>query len=319
MRNEGDVSCKVEFIPPKAGSTLGIFPFEDGVVVDIKDLKTNDEITWCPGCGDFGILNAMKKAFVKLNRPPKDILLVSGIGQAAKLPHYIKAHCFNGLHGRALPVASAAKMANHNLTVVVTTGDGDCYGEGGNHFIHTVRRNVDITVVVCNNQIYGLTKGQASPTTDEGFVTKFQPSGVILEPFYPLEVAIVLGAGFVARGYSADSEHLSSLIVEGITHKGFALIDVLQPCVTFNKKNTYEWYSKRIYKVNEDPTYNPGDKTAALQKAAEWGQRIPIGIIYKESGERKSYEEKSGITQRPALVQEQIEDIDISKALKDFA
>jgi 2-oxoglutarate ferredoxin oxidoreductase subunit beta len=287
--------------------------------MDIQELKTNDEITWCPGCGDFGILNAVKKAIVKLQRPVREILLVSGIGQAAKLPHYIRCNCFNGLHGRALPVAAAAKMANHTLTVMVTTGDGDCYGEGGNHFIHNIRRNVDITVVVHDNQIYGLTKGQASPTTDPGYVTKFQPDGVILEPFYPLRVALVLGAGFVARGYSADSEHLSWLIVEGVKHKGFALIDVLQPCVTFNKKNTYEWYSKRIYKVNDDPAYNPQDKTLALQKASEWSDKIPIGILYQEKEGRKSYEEKSGIEQIPALVEEKIENIDISRALNDFA
>ncbi|MFA4842949.1 MAG: 2-oxoacid:ferredoxin oxidoreductase subunit beta, partial [Candidatus Omnitrophota bacterium] len=240
---------------------------------DLQDFKSNDEVAWCPGCGDFGILNALKKALVKLGKPPKDILLVSGIGQAAKLPHYIKCNCFNGLHGRALPVAVAAKIVNPNLTVIVTTGDGDCYGEGGNHFLHNIRRNVDITVIVHNNQIYGLTKGQASPTTDEGHITKVQTQGVILKAFQPLEVAVALGAGFVARGYSADSEYLSDLILQGINHKGFALIDVLQPCVAFNKINTYEWYAKRIYKINEGINYNPQDKTAALEKAAEWGER----------------------------------------------
>lgn len=283
---------------------------------ELKDLKTNDEITWCPGCGNFGILNALKKALVKLQIPPKDILLVSGIGQAAKLPHYIKCNCFNGLHGRALPVAAAAKIANRKLTVLVTTGDGDCYGEGGNHFIHNIRRNIDITVIVHNNQIYGLTKGQASPTTDSGYITKFQPEGVILDPLQPLELALALGAGFVARGYSADSEHLSWLITEGIKYKGFALIDVLQPCVTFNKKNTYEWYSKRIYKVNEDAAYDYEDKTKALQKAVEWQDKIPIGVIYKTI--RKSYGEKSGLEQRPPLIEESIENINIENIFKDF-
>src|SRR3989338_4829574 len=177
--------------------------------MDIKDLASNDEIAWCPGCGDFGILTAVKKAIVKLGRPPKNPRRLSGIGQAAKLPHYVKTNCFNGLHGRALPAAAGAKIANRALTVLVTTGDGDCYGEGGNHFIHNIRRNVDITVIVHNNQIYGLTKGQASPTTDTGYETKVQTHGVILEPIYPLELAIVLGAGFVARGYSADAEFLS--------------------------------------------------------------------------------------------------------------
>ncbi|MFA5411611.1 MAG: 2-oxoacid:ferredoxin oxidoreductase subunit beta [Candidatus Omnitrophota bacterium] len=281
-----------------------------------EDFKTNDEIAWCPGCGNFGILNALKKSLAELGRPAKDILLVSGIGQAAKLPHYIKCNCFNGLHGRAIPAAVAAKMANRALTVIVTTGDGDCYGEGGNHFIHNIRRDIDITVIVHDNQIYGLTKGQASPTTEPGYKTKFQPQGVALKAFHPLAVAITLGCGFVARGYSADSEHLSRIILEGISHKGFSLIDVLQPCVSFNKLNTYEWYAKRIYKLNDDKGYNPQDKYAAIEKADEWGERIPIGIIYK--AEDGIYEEKSGLQARGPLVEEPIGDIDIKSALEDF-
>jgi len=284
--------------------------------MDINDLKSNDEIAWCPGCGDFGILNACKKALVTINKPPKDILFVSGIGQAAKLPHYIRSNCFNGLHGRALPAAAGAKIANHNLTVIVTTGDGDCYGEGGNHLLHNIRRNVDITVIVCNNQIYGLTKGQASPTTDLGYETKVQVNGVVLEPLHPLEMAIALGCGFVARGYSADSEHLSWLITEGIKHRGFSLIDVLQPCVSFNKKNTYEWYAKRIYKVNTDASYNPQDKALAYQKAAEWGDKIPIGLIYRQ--EKETYGDKRGMNENNSLINEDIKDIDISKELEEF-
>jgi 2-oxoglutarate/2-oxoacid ferredoxin oxidoreductase subunit beta len=282
--------------------------------MNINDLKSKDEIAWCPGCGNFGILAAVKKAVLKLNRPIKNTLLVSGIGQAAKLPHYIRCNCFNGLHGRALPVAAAAKMANKDLTVMVTTGDGDCYGEGGNHLIHNIRRNIDITVVVHNNQIYGLTKGQASPTTDSGYPTKIQPEGVILEPFAALEMAIALGAGFVARGFSGELEHLADLIFAGVNHRGFALIDVLQPCVVFNKKNTHEWYSQRIYKL--DNSYDPGNKTAALQKAGEWGERIPLGIIYRQ--EKPSYEEKSGLTNMPPLIDADISDIDIRPLLKDF-
>ncbi len=284
--------------------------------MDINGFKSNDEITWCPGCGDFGILNALKKALLNLGKEPKDILLVSGIGQAAKLPHYIKCNCFNGLHGRAIPPAAAAKIANRELTVIVTTGDGDCYGEGGNHLIHNIRRNVDITVIVHNNQIYGLTKGQASPTTDLGYKTKVQANGVILEPMRALEMAIALGCGFVARGYSANSEHLCRLIGEGIKHKGFSLIEVLQPCVTYNKKNTYEWYAKRIYKIEDGVSYEPRDKIAALQKAAEWEERIPIGVIYRNEGQ--SYEDRSGINEIPPLVEGVIEDIDIGEALKEF-
>ncbi len=286
-------------------------------MAEFKDSLSTDEVAWCPGCGNFGILNALKKTLVSLGKPPKDILLVSGIGQAAKLPHYIKANCFNGLHGRALPAAVAAKIANRNLTVIVTTGDGDCYGEGGNHFIHNIRRNVDITVIVHDNQIYGLTKGQASPTTDIGYETKIQIKGVILEPFHPLEVAIALGCGFVARGYSANSDHLSWLIGEGIKNRGFSLIDVLQPCVSFNRKNTYEWYGQRVYKVNDDPAYDPKDKMAAIKKAAEWGDKIPTGIIF--TAEKETYEDKSGLNNLPPLVDASLEEIDIAPLLDEFA
>jgi 2-oxoglutarate/2-oxoacid ferredoxin oxidoreductase subunit beta len=257
--------------------------------MDMNDLKSPDPIAWCPGCGNFGILTSLKRALVKLGRQPKDLLLVSGIGQAAKTPHYIKANCFNGLHGRALPAAVGAKIANKDLTVIVTTGDGDCYGEGGNHFIHNIRRNPDITVIVCDNQIYGLTKGQASPTTDEGMKTRFQPDGVILEHLSPLALALAAGCGFVSRGFSQEIDHLTSLIIAGINYKGFALIDVLQPCVTFNKKNTYEWYAKRAYKL--DASYKPNDLSAAFQKSLEWGDRIPIGILYNVP--KPTYEQKA--------------------------
>ena len=280
------------------------------------DFQTKDEIAWCPGCGDFGILNSVRKALANLQRAPKDIVLVSGIGQAAKLPHYVRANCFNGLHGRALPVASAIKMVNPNLTVIVTTGDGDCYGEGGNHFLHAIRRNLDITLIVHNNQIYGLTKGQASPTTDEGFVTGIQTHGVILEPFHSLGVAMALGIGFVARGYSKDSDRLSEIIVEGVRYKGFALIEVLQPCVSFNSENTYTWYSERVYDVNSDPNYSPSHRALAFEKAFEWGDKIPTGIIYHQ--EKKTYEERSGLLKRRPLVEESIEYVDISRTVSSF-
>ncbi len=279
-----------------------------------KDFISNDPVSWCPGCGNFAILGAVRKALAVLGRPGKDVLLVSGIGQAAKLPHYVACNCFNGLHGRALPAATGIKIANRNLTVLVTTGDGDCYGEGGNHLIHAIRRNPDITVIVHDNQVYGLTKGQASPTTDEGVLTKVQPQGVILEPFAPLEMAIALGAGFVARGFTRESELLVETIVAGIEHKGFSLIDVLQPCVTFNKKNTYEWYSQRVYKL--DGSHNPSDKAQALQKAAEWGERIPLGIFFRQ--ERPSYEEKSGLAALPPLVEKTAEGISLQSVFHDF-
>ena len=284
--------------------------------MEVKDFKSPDQIAWCPGCGNFGILLGLKNALVELNKQPKDVLLVSGIGQAAKLPHYIRCNCFNGLHGRSLPVATGAKLANRNLTVVVTTGDGDCYGEGGNHFLHAMRRNIDITVIVHDNQIYGLTKGQASPTTDPGYKTKVQSGGVVLNPLRPLEMAITLGAGFVARGFSKEQEHLTQLIVAGVKHKGFSLIDVLQPCVTYNKANTYDWYTERVYKVEDESDYDVRDKVTALRRAGEWGERIPIGILYHI--ESQCYEDRIGLPEGEGLVDQDIGQIDITAALEQF-
>jgi len=256
------------------------------------------ETAWCPGCGDFGILDALKDALVKLDVDMHKVVFVSGIGQAAKLPQYINCNFFNGLHGRALPVATGIKIANKELSVIVASGDGDIYGEGGNHFMHAIRRNIDITVIVHNNQVYGLTKGQASPTSDLGFVTKVQTHGVISEPVHPLGLAVTLGAAFAARSFSGDREHLSSMIQEGIKHKGFSLIDVLQPCVTFNKKNNFVWYKQRVYKLMAD--YDAHDKYKALEKALEWGDKIPIGIIYQDG--RPTYEDACGLMKDKALI-----------------
>lgn len=255
------------------------------------------ESAWCPGCGNFGILNAVKKALVDLELEPHRVLMVSGIGQSGKLPHYLKCNTFNSLHGRPVPPAVGAKIANPELTVIAVSGDGDGYGEGGNHFIHAVRRNHDITYLVHNNQVYGLTKGQASPTSDEGFVTKTTPHGASM-PLNPLALAIVMGAGFVARGFAGDADYLSGLIKEGIEHKGFSLIDILQPCVSFNHRNTYQWYRERVYKP--DAAYDPTDKMAALEKAMEWGDRIPNGVIYRQ--ERPSFEDQLPVLAQGPLV-----------------
>jgi 2-oxoglutarate ferredoxin oxidoreductase subunit beta len=258
-------------------------------MVTVQDYE-GGEPAWCPGCGNFQILLAVKQALVELAVEPHQVLFVSGIGQSSKLPHYLKGNLFNGLHGRSLPVATGAKIANPALTVVVVGGDGDGYGEGGNHFVHAIRRNVDMTYIVHNNQIYGLTKGQASPTSERGFVTKTTPGGVLLQPLNPIALAITLGATFVARGFSARVPHLTRLIVEGIQHRGFALIDVLQPCVSFNHLNTYAWYRERVYEVGDEEDYDPEDQLAAFQKAQEWGKKIPIGVIYRSK--RPTYEEQ---------------------------
>jgi 2-oxoglutarate ferredoxin oxidoreductase subunit beta len=268
---------------------------------------------WCPGCGNFGILKALNKALVELEIEPHQLLLVSGIGQAGKLPHYTRGNVFNSLHGRPVSPAVGAKIANPELVVIAVSGDGDGYGEGGNHFIHTARRNHDITYLVHNNQVYGLTKGQASPTSDAGFVTKTTPYGAA-NPVNPISLAIVSGAGFVARGFAGDSEHLAGLIKKGITHRGFSLIDVLQPCVSFNHKNTFQWYRERVYKLDDEESYNPGDKRAALEKALEWGERIPIGVIYEE--DLPVYEDQLPALHRGSLA---TGEIDPKRAEKLFA
>jgi 2-oxoglutarate ferredoxin oxidoreductase subunit beta len=244
----------------------------------MDDYRNNVEIQWCPGCPNFGILQAFKEALVELKRAPHEVCMVSGIGQAAKLPHYLRCNFFNGLHGRTLPVALGVHVANPQLTTIVVTGDGDCYGEGGNHFLHTLRRNPDITVVVHNNEIYALTKGQASPTTPRGEKRTLQFRGVEIASLNPLAIAILHGCGFVARGFAGDIEHLKGLLVEAVSHRGFSYVDVIQPCITWGT-HPVNWYTKRIYKIGDD--YDPGNREAALEKSMERGEKMPIGIIYK--------------------------------------
>ena len=269
---------------------------------------------WCPGCGNFGILTALKNALVTLEIEPHRVLMVSGIGQAGKLPHYTKGNVLNVLHGRTLPAASGAKIANPELIVIAVGGDGDGYGEGGNHFINAVRRNHDITYLVHNNQVYGLTKGQASPTSDSGFVTKTTPQGADM-PLNPIALAIAAGASFVGRSFAGDVEHLTQLIVLGIQHHGFALIDVLQPCVSFNQKNTYAWYRERVYKLEENG-YDSDNKMAAFEKAQEWGDKIPIGVIYRE--EKSTYEERLPALKRGPLVRRELDPMQAEKLLGEF-
>jgi 2-oxoglutarate ferredoxin oxidoreductase subunit beta len=273
-----------------------------------------EQPSWCPGCGNYSILKSFKDAMIENGTEPHEFTIVSGIGQAAKFPHYVKCNTFNGLHGRALPVATGIKLANHEHPVMVFTGDGDCYGEGGNHFIHAIRRNINVKLFVHDNQIYGLTKGQASPTSMEGMKTKNQPFGVFSEQMNPLALAIALDCSFVARGFSGDMEHLKELIKAAVQHKGFSLVDILQPCVTFNKINTFEWYKKRVYHI--EPEYNPEDKMEAFKRAQEWDEKIPIGIIYKNS--RPSYEERIPVISEEPLVRHTFELSKLEATLKEF-
>ncbi|AJH00648.1 2-oxoacid:ferredoxin oxidoreductase subunit beta [Clostridium beijerinckii] len=247
------------------------------------------ETAWCPGCGNFNILESLKRALTELGKDPYEVLMVAGIGQAAKLPQYISANSFCGLHGRAIPAAVAAKMANDKLTVIVDSGDGDTYGEGGNHFIHNIRRNTNITHFVHDNQIYGLTKGQASPTSGIGLVTGAQTTGNINVPLNPVALAITLGAGFVARAFSGDMDQLVSIMKDAISYKGYAIVDIFQPCVTFNHINTFSFYKNRVYSLDEN--YDPSNKLAALEKAMEFGDKIPTGILYRE--DKESFSERN--------------------------
>ena len=240
------------------------------------------ETAWCPGCGNFGILAALKQALVAAGLAPHQVLMVSGIGQAAKTPHYLKANVFNGLHGRALPVATGVRLANPALKVLVESGDGCMYGEGGNHFLAAIRRNINVTTLVHDNQIYGLTKGQASPTSQEGVVTKAQPGGVQAAAFNPVAVAVAMKASFVARSFSGLNDHLVGVLRRAIMHEGFALVDILQPCVSFNQTNTFKWYKDRCIPLPE--SYDPRDWQQAMTTAMTWGDQIPIGVIFESTG-----------------------------------
>jgi len=252
----------------------------------IYDMKEAD-MAWCPGCGDFLILKSLKETLADLDISPKNLVLVSGIGQAGKLPHYLKSNVFNGLHGRSLPAAVAIKAVNPELTVIDVSGDGCMYGEGGNHFIHNIRRNPDITNLVHNNMVYGLTKGQASPTSQRDFNTPLQVEGVFEEPFNPLAVAIALDASFVARVFCGDMEETKKIFKAAIQHKGYALVDIFQPCVTFNKLNTYQWFRENTYYLED--SYNPYDRNQAFKRATETG-KYPLGIFYKNP-DKKTFEE----------------------------
>jgi len=269
---------------------------------------------WCPGCGNFSILKAFMDAFVELDLKPHQFTMVSGIGQAAKLPHYTKCNTFNGLHGRTLPVATGIRLANHAMPVIAIAGDGDCYGEGGNHLTHAMRRNINVKLFVHDNQIYGLTKGQASPTTMEGMKTKTQPFGVFSEQFNPMVHGVAMDCSFVARGFAGEPAHLKELIKQAVSHKGFSLLDILQPCVTFNKVNTFKWYQDRVYHLED--SYDPTDRTAAFAQALQWGDRIPLGIIYKNN--RPPYEKRIPVISDGPLVNKPVRGPGIEDILRNF-
>jgi len=283
------------------------------LMAGIVDYNVKERPQWCPGCGNFALVAAIKGALAELNIAPHDTVISSGIGCSGKTPHYVQSYGFEGLHGRTLPVASGIKLANHKLTVIAVGGDGDGYGIGAGHFVHIMRRNYDLTYIVHDNQIYGLTTGQASPTSQLGMKTKTTPNGVIETPFNPMAMAIVGGATFVGRVFAGEGAHMKDIMKQAIAHKGFALVDVFQPCVTFNKLNTYEFFTKRCYKL-QDAGYDSGSVQAALEKAMEAFntnyERIPIGVLYK--ADRPTYESQQPQLKDRALVERDLSKIDIS-------
>ena len=269
-------------------------------VLTVKDLAGTVHPDWCPGCGDFGVLKSLKEAIVELAIAPHDVLVVSGIGCSSNLPGFIRAYGVHSLHGRALPVATGAALANHDLHVIAVGGDGDGYGIGMAHFIHAMRRNLNLTYIVMDNEIYGLTTGQASPTTMEGHKTKSTPRGNVEKPIQPLALALATGATYVARGFSAEPKQMSRLVAGAIAHRGFSLIDVFSPCVTFNMVNTYAWFKERVYKLEDEGDHDTGDLMAAMGKAMEFGSKIPIGLLYQD--ERPIYDDSEPVLQRGPLV-----------------
>ena len=249
----------------------------------LHEFKGKVDPDWCPGCGDFGVLAALQKALVDLQIQAHNVVAISGIGCSSNLPGYINTYGMHTLHGRALAVATGVKLANHDLTVVVTGGDGDGFGIGGNHFIHTMRRNVDLLYIAMDNQIYGLTTGQVSPTSSAGMKTKSTPFGSVEGPINPITLALAAGATFIARGFSGDQKHLTDLIKQGLQHKGFSFIDVFSPCVTYNHDNTYPWFRQRVKRLEDDPGYDSANWLLALERSRQWGDEVPIGKFFQRT------------------------------------
>lgn len=282
-----------------------------------KDFNTSYEPSWCPGCGNFGIFIALKNALVELNLKPENILLIGGIGCSGNGVNFLKAYGWHSLHGRAIPTAVGAKLANKNMTVIVMAGDGDSYGEGMAHFIHAVRGNANITYITHDNGLYSLTTGQSAPTTDKGTRTKSTPDGLIEVRANPMSLALSAGGSFISRGFSGDAKHLKDLLKKAINHKGFSLVDVFQPCVTFNKINTFKFYFDRLYNLDEKKAYKANDLAMAYKEALVWGDKIPYGLFYQDK--RPSYGEYLPQLKGQALAKRPVKIRNIDSLTKEFA
>ena len=283
----------------------------------MADLKGKVDPDWCPGCGDFGVLAAVQKALVELQIPKHEVATISGIGCSSNFPGFIDTYGMHTLHGRSLPVASGMKLANHAMTVLVTGGDGDGFGIGAGHFVHTMRRNLDLTYIVMDNQIYGLTTGQTSPTSRIGMKTKSMPFGNVDAPVNPISLALAAGATFVARGFSADQKHLTELFKRAIQHKGFSFIDVFSPCVTYNHDNTFQWFRPRVKKLEDNPAYDPTDFQAAVEKSLLWGDEIPIGLFFERTDIPAAHEAEPVLNSGPLVHQEIRIPADVARSFVD--
>ena len=283
----------------------------------MADLKGKVDPDWCPGCGDFGVLAAVQKALVELQIPKHEVATISGIGCSSNFPGFIDTYGMHTLHGRSLPVASGMKLANHGMTVLVTGGDGDGFGIGAGHFVHTMRRNLDLTYLVMDNQIYGLTTGQTSPTSRIGMKTKSMPFGNVDAPVNPISLALSAGATFVARGFSADQKHLTELIKRGIEHKGFSFIDIFSPCVTYNHDNTFQWFRPRVKKLEENPEYDHTDFQSAVEKSLLWGDEIPIGLFFERTDVPTAHDAEPVLKPGPLVHQDIRIPADVAKSFVD--
>lgn len=286
----------------------------------VQELDPQHKNQWCPGCGNFGILLSIKKALVKLKLDPKDVVVVSGIGCSGKEPHYIKTYGIETLHGRSLPVATGVKLANTALHVIVVGGDGDGYGIGMGHFVHAMRRNINLTYIVHNNEVYGLTKGQTSPTAPKGTKSVSTPQGSIETAVNPLVMSLAGGSTFVAKGFAGDIEHLSEIIAKGIAHRGFSHIDVAQPCVSYNPRMSYQWYQERVVKIEEQQEYNPTNKHWSYEQALrdQEEDKIPIGIFYHSDHDRSTYCDELPEDKNLPLVKQDITNIDVEHLLDAY-
>ena len=283
----------------------------------MADLKGKVDPDWCPGCGDFGVLAAVQKALVELQIPKHEVMTISGIGCSSNFPGFIDTYGMHTLHGRSLPVASGMKLANHGMTVLVTGGDGDGFGIGAGHFVHTMRRNLDLTYLVMDNQIYGLTTGQTSPTSRVGMKTKSMPFGNVDAPVNPISLALSAGATFVARGFSADQKHLTDLIKRGIEHKGFSFIDIFSPCVTYNHDNTFQWFRPRVKKLEDNPGYDTSNWVEAMEKSLLWGDEIPIGVFFERDDIPTAHDADPVLKSGPLVHQNSRIPADVAKSFID--